>query len=258
MQITPSPARLALAAVLTAAGCGGELFEANRFIDEAVDLEGASAIVLDVPVPVRVTGAAGRTQLTFTGTITVSTSSAARSRALADALEVRVERDGGALTAGLQVPGRGGGTPFPEATLRGILDVGVPAGLPLQVLQRGGSVELSGVAADVDIRSVGPVQVRDAPASTSVRCDNGPVEIQTRAAPGSRTFLGMVAGSEARVILPAALNARVRAETGDGRIFLSHPRLPPGPADPYDVVAGTALAEVEVSVGRGNIVFLAR
>lgn len=257
MQI-PHLSLAALPLALAAAACGGELFGADRFIDASVDLEGAGAIVLDVPVPVRVTGSAGRTQLTFTGTITVTTSSAARSRTLADELEIRVERGGGTLTAGLQVPGRGGGTQFPEATLRGILDVAVPAGLPLQVLQRGGSVELSGVAADVDIRSVGPVQVLDAPASVSVRTDNGPVEIRTRAAPGSRTFLGMVAGPEARVILPAALNARVVAQTGDGRVLLSHPRLPPGPADPYDTVAGAALAEVEVSVGRGNIVFLAR
>jgi len=92
----------------------------------------------------------------------------------------------------------------------------------------------------------------------SVRCDNGPVEIATRAAPGTRTFLGMVQGREARVVLPATLNARVVAQTEDGQIFLGHPQLSPGPAEPYDTVAGSALAEVEVSVGRGNIVLTAR
>jgi len=250
------PLGLTLAAGLSAA-CGAERFDADRFLDEAVAVGSASAVVLDVPVPVNIRGATGSAQVTVTGTITVSTSSAARSRAFADALEVRVERVGSNLTVGLQVPGSGAGTPFPEATLRGILEVSLPGELPLQVFQRGGSVRVGGMAAELDIRSVGPVQVQDARASVSVRCDNGPVEVATRASPGTRTFVGMV-GGEARVILPGQPNARILAATENGQIFLSHPQLPPGPADPYDVVVGAALAELEVSVRRGNIVFLAR
>lgn len=245
-----------LLAAFTSACELGEVFEADRFIDATVPLEGAGRVVLDVPVPVRVTGGAFG-EVTVTGTVTVVTSSATRSRELADALRVEEIREDGVLTTGVQVPGEGGGTPFPEATLRGALQVTLPSDVELQVLQRGGSTVVEAMRAELDVRSVGPVQVLDAPSSVSVRCDNGPVEVRTRAAAGTRTFLGMVAGSEARVVLPRTLSARVIAQTGDGNVFLQHPQLPRGSAQPYDVTVGGGLAEVEVSVGRGNIVLLA-
>lgn len=258
MQIHLRAATIALIGFTGAACELGETFEADRYLNASIPVGTAGQVVLDVPVPVRVTGARGQAELTVTGTLTVSTSSAPRSRELAAALKVEHELEGGVLTAGVRVPGSGGGTPFPEATVRGTLEVRLPSDLPLEIIQRGGAAVVAGMSAELDIRSVGPVQVVDAPASVSVRCDNGPVDIETRAAPGTRTFLGMVSGGEARVRLPAALNARVVAQTGDGLIYLRHPQLRPGPAEPYDVVAGTALADVEVSVGRGNILLLTR
>jgi len=258
MQISPQLSAALAAATLVGAGCEiGERYESDRFLDETVALDGAGAVVLDVPVPVVVRGVGGLADLTVTGTITVTTSSAARSRTLAEELTLGVDRSGGILTARLPVPGRGAGTRFPEATLQGSLEISVPDDRPLRVIQRGGTVRVDGHRDELRIESIGPVQVLDALASVAVGAVNGPVEVRTRAAPGTRTVVQMTGGSEARVVLPRGLNARVVAQTGDGRVILSHPELPGGSAEPYDQTVGAALAEVEVTAGRGNIVLLA-
>jgi hypothetical protein len=252
--------RIALASTVAfAAGCAlGEVHEVDREIEFEEPIDGATTVTLDVPVPVTIAGSAAFDVVRIEGTVTVATSSAPRSQELADALEVRVEREGARLLTALDVPGDGAGTPFPEATLRGSLNVQLPSGVTLEVIQRGGTTVVRGMSRGIDVRSAGPVQVAGAAGSVSVRCDNGPVEIDTAAAPGTRTFLGMVGGAEARVLLPAVLNARVVAQTADGTVYLGHPQLPRGPADPYVFTAGSGAAEVEVSVTRGNIVLQAR
>ncbi len=244
------------ALAIAVSACGEELKEATRFFDVEVDLEGAGAVVVDLPTSVVISGGSG-SMLTLTGTISVFTSSAAQSQALADDLQVESDVSGGTLTVLIRPTGSGAGTPFPEATFGGTLDVTLPDDVDLSVIERGGTTRVSGVSGDIDVRSLGGVIVDDAERNVRVRAENGPVRVEAAARSGSTTDL-WVGNGDVELRLPPRLDARVTAEAKIGTVYLSHPELPVRPATPYDVTVGGGGATVEVASNRGNIFLLAR
>ncbi|MGF1511204.1 MAG: hypothetical protein ACFB9M_17055 [Myxococcota bacterium] len=258
MQIAVgSCGRALLLAVLGTSACEpGQRFSADREFDEVIAAEGATEVILEFDVPVDVVGRARQDEVTVQGVVTVTTSSQAISDELAAGLEIESEISGNTLRLALRQPGDGAGTPFPDATISGPLDLTVPADVDLVVREGGGRASVTAVRGNLDVRAIGTVVIQGAERNVTLRTEVGGALVETTAAQGTLAEIDVGAG-DVDVILPAVLSARVTANFPNGIVVINHPALPPPlPGQTfYDNFNQSGLSRVRVTAANGNVRF---
>lgn len=252
MQIRGSVALAALATF----GCG-TLYEADVDVDVDLDTSGFTTLELDVPVPVRVRGASG-SQLTIKGALTITSGeSQARADELAEGYQVKTSSASEPYIVIVPVPGQAPNTPFPESLVFGGLEVQVPADTDLVLLQRGGTVDLAGVRAQMDIQSTGAVQVLGVENNAKIATAGGGIRVETRLLSGSLLDVTALAGP-VNLIMPRSPSVRLEATAGpEAQVISQHPDFPPRPGQrEYRATVGSGSASVVVDALRDNILLL--
>lgn len=230
-------------------GCGPS-FSAPLSFEGTVEVP-ASVVTLtvDARVPVVVRGTrrddAG---VELEGTITASAADTAERVAASYAVDDEAEGDTG-LRILMPLPSQG--------QIQGRLTLSIPRDLDLVVVSRGGTAEVDGMEAAMDVQSAGGVVVRGAEGPTRVRSESGGVLVDTPLPPSAAIDVAATDG-DVQVILPVSPSARIEA-TAPGGVSSGHPSLPSRPAGvPYAQTVGSGAASVVVTTRRGTVFFTVR
>lgn len=234
----------------------GETFEAPVELDERIPVSGFGAVLLDLPASARIRGGSGG-DIRIQGTLTLVSANAAQVESLAETYAVETASTSEPLRVVLPAPGAGQGTPFPEVRIFGELLVEVPAAMDLAVLQRGGSVQVSGVDGQMDIESVGTLVVQGLRSTGRLQAASGGARVDAILASGDAVQITCGQGP-VNVVLPPNPSVRIEAMAGPGReVVVSHPDLPRSVGrETYQATVGSGAARVLARSFSDNVVLL--
>jgi hypothetical protein len=248
----PALLMLALAAL---GGCGETYTEEVSFVrTSTVPLGQQTTLVVDAPLPLEVVGRRRSTDLVYHLDATMTASTASIAVRLAEAARVKTELEG--LEARLEFEGF---EPDGGRISGGRLRVWVPDDMDVQLVGRGGPVDVSAILGDVDVVGATHARVVGAEGSVRVAVDQGNAIAEVAARPGSIVELATNRG-DVQVLLPAAPSVTVQARADNGAILVRHPNLPryAGGGLPYGAVVNGGLSQVVLTSVAGNVVIDAR
>ncbi len=238
-------ALLLLGAAISNLSCEGEpLTIAERVLSSTVSLSRESQLTIDTVVPLVITGNPRQNQLIAKIELTATASASDVAERIAQEAELEVTLEGKEAKLTLAPPKVG--------FLSGRFTLEAPADMDLTVIQRGGTVDVTGMRETISVQSYTHVNIVDARADVSVGVENGNALVDTRLSPSTNTLIRTRSG-DIQLTIPDSISANINA-TGGAGVAVSHPQLPMRPANlPYQVSVGNGLASVVIQAG-GKVV----
>ncbi len=224
----------------------------ERTLTSTVTLSLEDTLAVDSAVTLRISGEPRLDEIYATLNAVVTASTSSRAAMLADKLSIGVERRD--RTVALVIP------VLKDAVLSGELLLRVPSDMKIDVVERGDTVDVSGMNHHLRIASRSHVRIVGAQEDVVVGVVQGNVVLDVELNPGTNIDVRTDAG-DIDFAVPQTLSVTLVARTMNGTIIPQHPQLPPfrgGAGEPYGVVVGGGLSNVQLQTGVGNIIIRTR
>jgi hypothetical protein len=241
---------VAAAVAAFAAACSeGETHKAERTLTSTVTLSLEDTLAVDSVI----SGERRSEEIYATLHAVVTASTSTRAESIASKLAILVERRERVVSISVPVP--------TDTVLMGDLVLRVPADLKIQAVNRGDTVDLSGIDADIRVSSRSHVKVSGAKESVLIGVVNGNALVDAELDPGSSVQIFCENGN-VELKIPSAISADISALVKTrGTVVPNHPQLPPfrgSAGQVYRTRIGDGLSSVALETSVGNIVITTR
>jgi hypothetical protein len=244
-----------VAAALSTSCKQGPAYTSHRSFTSTVTFSTENTLAVDSDLSLTMEGAAGQHDITAAIDATVTASTSTRAAQYASNLALTVDRSkAGTVHLVLAAPKGAEG-------MSGSMDVHVPVGLDVQVIEHTGTVVVDHVAGAISVVAASGVRVVDATQNVNVAVSSGNAIVDTRLS-GSSVVSVDVDSGDIELDIPNGFDADIQATVvSSGTIVPNHPRLPPFfgmVGDTYHVVLGQGIASVRLQTNVGRILIQER